>query len=96
MLLKSLAATPLLALALAGTAAAQVPTDRGPLRLVVGFPVGGSADVLAFGNALQSAYSTARNDLINQLEARIERAGPLLKQAQTESHQASKPAAEAA
>ena len=47
MLLKSLAATPLLALALAGAAAAQVPTDRGPLRLVVGFPVGGSADVLA-------------------------------------------------
>lgn len=37
----------LIPLALAGTAMAQVPTDRGPLRLVVGFPAGGSADVLA-------------------------------------------------
>lgn len=41
-----LAAT-LLPLALASAALAQVPTDRGPLRLVVGFPAGGSADVLA-------------------------------------------------
>jgi tripartite-type tricarboxylate transporter receptor subunit TctC len=35
------------ALALAGLAQAQVPKDRGPVRLVVGFPAGGSADVLA-------------------------------------------------
>ena len=54
----------------------------------------GSADVLAFANALQSAYSTARNDLINQLQVRIERAGPLLEQAQAESLQAGKPVAE--
>ncbi|MFT4194301.1 tripartite tricarboxylate transporter substrate-binding protein [Ottowia sp.] len=37
----------LIPLSLAGGALAQVPTDRGPLRLVVGFPAGGSADVLA-------------------------------------------------
>lgn len=35
------------ALALAGLAQAQVPKDRGAVRLVVGFPAGGSADVLA-------------------------------------------------
>jgi tripartite-type tricarboxylate transporter receptor subunit TctC len=35
------------ALTLAGGTQAQVPTDKGPLRLVVGFPAGGSADVLA-------------------------------------------------
>ncbi|MDB5965253.1 MAG: hypothetical protein JWQ72_1753 [Polaromonas sp.] len=35
------------ALALAGLATAQVPKDRGAVRLVVGFPAGGSADVLA-------------------------------------------------
>lgn len=44
---RSLLASALIPLALAGTALAQVPTDRGPLRLVVGFPAGGSADVLA-------------------------------------------------
>ncbi len=35
------------ALALAGLAQAQVPTNRGAVKLVVGFPAGGSADVLA-------------------------------------------------
>ena len=44
---RSLIASALIPLTLAGTALAQVPTDRGPLRLVVGFPAGGSADVLA-------------------------------------------------
>lgn len=42
----SLALLPL-ALALAGLAQAQVPKDRGAVKLVVGFPAGGSADVLA-------------------------------------------------
>lgn len=35
------------ALLSAGLGHAQVPTNKGPLRLVVGFPAGGSADVLA-------------------------------------------------
>lgn len=35
------------ALTVAGLASAQVPKDRGAVRLVVGFPAGGSADVLA-------------------------------------------------
>ena len=35
------------ALTVAGLTPAQVPTDRGPVKLVVGFPAGGSADVLA-------------------------------------------------
>jgi tripartite-type tricarboxylate transporter receptor subunit TctC len=35
------------ALAVAGFAQAQVPTNRGAVKLVVGFPAGGSADVLA-------------------------------------------------
>lgn len=35
------------ALALPGLALAQVPKDKGPLKLVVGFPPGGSADVAA-------------------------------------------------
>lgn len=34
-------------LALPGLALAQVPKDKGPLKLVVGFPAGGSADVAA-------------------------------------------------
>lgn len=42
----SLALLPM-ALALAGLAQAQVPKDRGAVKLVVGFPAGGSADVLA-------------------------------------------------
>lgn len=42
----SLALLPM-ALTLAGLAQAQVPKDRGAVRLVVGFPAGGSADVLA-------------------------------------------------
>lgn len=44
---RPLIASALIPLTLAGAALAQVPTDRGPLRLVVGFPAGGSADVLA-------------------------------------------------
>lgn len=36
-----------IALAAAGFAQAQVPTDRGAVKLVVGFPAGGSADALA-------------------------------------------------
>ena len=35
------------AMVMAGFAHGQVPKDRGPVRLVVGFPAGGSADVLA-------------------------------------------------
>ncbi len=42
----SLALLPL-ALATAGLATAQIPTNRGAVKLVVGFPAGGSADVLA-------------------------------------------------
>lgn len=42
----SLALLPV-ALTLAGLAQAQVPKDRGAVKLVVGFPAGGSADVLA-------------------------------------------------
>ena len=34
-------------LCLAATAPAQVPTQKGPLRLIVGYPAGGSADVQA-------------------------------------------------
>ena len=45
----------------------------------------GSADVLAFGNALQRAYDTARNNLIVRLEVRIKQAGPLLQQASAEA-----------
>lgn len=41
----------------------------------------GSADALAFGHALQRAYDTARNNLIERLEGRIRQAEPLLKQA---------------
>src|SRR5690606_37752396 len=35
------------ALAAANLAHSQVPTDRGAVKLVVGFPAGGSADALA-------------------------------------------------
>lgn len=44
---RHLLACSLLPALLAAPAGAQLPTDRGPLRLVVGFPAGGSADVLA-------------------------------------------------
>ncbi|MBH1965910.1 MAG: hypothetical protein I8H77_16315 [Comamonadaceae bacterium] len=44
---RHLLASALLPLASAGSAWAQIPPGRGPLRLVVGFPAGGSADVLA-------------------------------------------------
>jgi len=44
---RQLLASALIPLASTGPAWAQVPTGRGPLRLVVGFPAGGSADVLA-------------------------------------------------
>lgn len=43
---RQLIASALILLA-SSTAWAQIATDRGPLRLVVGFPAGGSADVLA-------------------------------------------------
>lgn len=47
-LLRLLQLTALLPLlALPGLVSAQVPKDRGPLKLVVGFPAGGSADVAA-------------------------------------------------
>ena len=44
----------------------------------------GSADALAFENALQRAHETARNDLIKRLQARISHAAPLLGQTQDE------------
>lgn len=49
MLLRKLLSLALLpaALAVAGLSQAQVPTDRGAVKLVVGFPAGGSADALA-------------------------------------------------
>ena len=47
----------------------------------------GSADALAFGNALQRAYETARNSLLDRLEVRIKQAGPLLQQASAEAAQ---------
>ena len=47
----------------------------------------GSADVLAFGNALQRAYDTARNNLLDRLEVRVRNAGPLLRHASAEAAQ---------
>ena len=38
----------------------------------------GSADELGFGFALTRAYDAARNDLLQQVQARIARAAPLL------------------
>ena len=40
----------------------------------------GSADVLAFGNALNRAYDAARNNLLDRVQARIAKASPLLAQ----------------
>ena len=47
----------------------------------------GSADVLAFGHALQRAYDAARNHLVQRLEVRIRQAGPLLQVARSEAVQ---------
>ena len=47
----------------------------------------GSADVLAFGHALQRAYDAARNHLVQRLEVRIRQAGPLLQVASAEAVQ---------
>lgn len=44
-LLQSLAACA--SLAFAATAAAQIATNRGPVRIIVGYPAGGSADAIA-------------------------------------------------
>ena len=52
----------------------------------------GSADVLAFGHALQRAYDAARNNLTTKLAARIQQAKPLLQQAHAEA--AAQPASE--
>jgi phosphate acyltransferase len=38
----------------------------------------GSADVLAFGNALNRAYDAARNNLLDRVQVRIAKASPLL------------------
>jgi glycerol-3-phosphate acyltransferase PlsX len=38
----------------------------------------GSADVLAFGNALNRAYDAARNNLLDRVQIRIAKARPLL------------------
>lgn len=38
----------------------------------------GSADVLAFGNALSRAYDAARNNLVDRVQVRIAHAAPLL------------------
>jgi glycerol-3-phosphate acyltransferase PlsX len=38
----------------------------------------GSADVLAFGNALNRAYDAARNNLLDRVQVRINKARPLL------------------
>jgi glycerol-3-phosphate acyltransferase PlsX len=40
----------------------------------------GSADVLAFGNALNRAYDAARNNLLDRVQARIAKVSPLLAQ----------------
>jgi len=40
----------------------------------------GSADVLAFGNALNRAYDAARNNLLDRVQARIAKGSPLLAQ----------------
>ena len=42
----------------------------------------GSADALAFGNALNRAYDAARNNLVDRVQARIAHAAPLLAAAQ--------------
>jgi glycerol-3-phosphate acyltransferase PlsX len=38
----------------------------------------GSADALAFENALARAYDAARNNLLDRVQVRIARAAPLL------------------
>jgi glycerol-3-phosphate acyltransferase PlsX len=38
----------------------------------------GSADVLAFGNALNRAYDAARNNLLDRVQVRIAKVSPLL------------------
>ena len=38
----------------------------------------GSADILAFGNALNRAYDAARNNLLDRVQARIAKVSPLL------------------
>jgi glycerol-3-phosphate acyltransferase PlsX len=38
----------------------------------------GSADVLAFSNALNRAYDAARNNLLDRVQVRIAHAAPLL------------------
>jgi phosphate acyltransferase len=38
----------------------------------------GSADKLAFGNALNRAYDAARNNLLERVQVRIAKASPLL------------------
>lgn len=42
----------------------------------------GSADVVAFGNALNRAYDAARNNLLDRVQARIAHAAPLLASAE--------------
>jgi phosphate acyltransferase len=42
----------------------------------------GSADVLAFGNALNRAYDAARNNLLDRVQVRIAHAAPLLSAAE--------------
>ena len=41
----------------------------------------GSADTVAFGNALSRAYDAARNNLTEKVKARVDHAAPLLSQA---------------
>jgi glycerol-3-phosphate acyltransferase PlsX len=38
----------------------------------------GSADVRAFGYALERAYDASRHDLLDRVKARVARAAPLL------------------
>ncbi len=45
----------------------------------------GSADVMAFGNALSRAYDAARHDLLNRVQVRIAHAAPLLGTAPSQS-----------
>jgi glycerol-3-phosphate acyltransferase PlsX len=43
----------------------------------------GSADVMAFENALSRAYEAAKHDLVERVKARIAHAAPLLNRTQT-------------
>ncbi len=45
----------------------------------------GSADAMAFGNALSRAYDAARHDLLNRVQVRIAHAAPLLGTAPSQS-----------